>query len=97
MVPLLCTCLREVRPKFRPPEFWRPFSLSLFGAQKTWQLGEVRGDPPRLVSAEHLGGRAPGRAFLASKAHLPISIKPSRNIHPEHAQYESSREYVQVV
>jgi hypothetical protein len=28
---------------------------------------------------------------------LPISIKPSRNIHPEHSQDEPSREYVQVV
>lgn len=26
MVPLFCTCLFEVRPKFRPPEFWRLFS-----------------------------------------------------------------------
>jgi len=67
MVPLLCTCLREVRPKFRPPELWRPFSLSLFRAQKTRQLGEVRGDPPRLVSAEHLGGRAPGGRFSPQK------------------------------
>jgi len=26
MVPLLCTCLLEVRPTLRPSDFWRPFS-----------------------------------------------------------------------
>jgi hypothetical protein len=26
VVPLVCTCLLEVKPKLRPPKFWRPIS-----------------------------------------------------------------------
>jgi hypothetical protein len=49
MVPLLCTCLLEVGPKLRPPEFWRLFLLVTFGAQQLRWFGDVRRNPPRLV------------------------------------------------
>jgi hypothetical protein len=64
MVPLLCTCLLEVGPKLRPPEFWRLFLLVTFGRNSSGGLAMFaairRASSPRYGSFDYARARGAG-------------------------------------